>query len=39
MADAPLCVGHNAEVKEGRMLNMQMRRERRGGQGNHSMSH
>ncbi len=40
MADVPLCVGHNAEVKGGRMLNMQMRRERRRGQGgHHSMSH
>lgn len=40
MADVPLCVGYNAEVKGGRMLNMQMRRERRRGQGgHHSMSH
>ncbi len=40
VADVSLCVGHNAEVKGGRMLNMQMRRERRRGQGgHHSMSH
>lgn len=35
-----LFVCHNAEVKGGRMLNMQMRGERRRGQGgHHSMSH